>query len=230
MKRSETIDQLACALALAQGQMEGALKASSNPFFKSKYADLKSVWEACRAPLSNNGLSVVQSPEIRQPSEAAQLAGAVVAPEVVVTTVLAHLSGQYIENTLSMWPKDNSPQAIGSCISYARRYALASMVGVYQADDDAESAQEGHGVPADTMQEYMDQLVDAIRENDVPRARAVWNELNTIGSAQDMWRVLKTKQKQALRDLLQQSTPSTPTKQMTADAPQQAAGQEAPSE
>jgi hypothetical protein len=80
------------------------------------------------------------------------------------------------------------------------------------------------------MQEYMDQLVDAIRENDVPRARAVWNELNTIGSAQDMWRVLKTKQKQALRDLLQQSTPSTPTKQMTADAPQQAAGQEAPSE
>ena len=131
MKRSESIEQLAAALAVAQGQMGGALKASENPFFQSKYADLKSVWEACRKPLSDNGLSVAQTPAVREAN----------GYEVVVTTLLMHLSGQWIENELSMWPKDSTPQAIGSCISYARRYALASLVGVYQADDDAESAQ-----------------------------------------------------------------------------------------
>lgn len=222
MKRSESIDQLAAALAVAQGQMGGALKQSANPFYKSRYADLASVWTACREPLANNGLAVVQSPAIRQPGEVAQLAGTV-APEVVVTTLLMHVSGQWIENTLSMWPKDNSPQAIGSCTSYARRYALAAMVGVFQADDDAEAAQD-HETESpgsqEVMSEYMDQLTDAIRVNDVDRARAVWNELNTLGTAQEMWRVLKTTQKKALRELLQVTAPSTPTKQMsTAQAP-----------
>ena len=116
--------ELAAALAKAQGQMSGASKDSSNPFFKSKYADLHSVWEACRKPLSENGLAVVQLPN-----------------RDVLTTVLMHESGEYISSEIPILAKDNSPQALGSAISYARRYALAAIVGVYQVDDDAEAAQ-----------------------------------------------------------------------------------------
>jgi hypothetical protein len=200
MKRSEAIDMLAASLALAQGQMEGALKASANPFYKSKYADLASVWTACRAALSANGLSVVQSPRCQSVADV---------PEVVVTTLLMHISGQWIEDDLSMWPKDNTPQSIGSCISYARRYALAAMVGVYQADDDAETAQ-GRGSHTEEpdpgqqiVNQYFDDLVQAIKANDVNLARNRWNELNALGTTNQVWRLLNTKQKASLREILQ---------------------------
>lgn len=127
MQHSESINELATALAAAQGVMGGALKDSANPFFKSKYADLESVWTACRKALSDNGLAVIQTTGINE-------AG------ICVTTVLAHKSGQWIRDTLPVNAKDQTPQGIGSAITYARRYALASMVGVYQTDDDGEAA------------------------------------------------------------------------------------------
>jgi len=61
-EQSEQINELATALAKAQGKITGALKDSANPFYKSRYADLASVWDACRAALSENGLAVVQFP------------------------------------------------------------------------------------------------------------------------------------------------------------------------
>ncbi len=66
MTTSPEINELAAALAKAQGEMGGALKDSANPFFKSKYADLSSVWEACRAPLAKYGLSIVQIPSFQR--------------------------------------------------------------------------------------------------------------------------------------------------------------------
>ena len=71
MKHSESIKSLAEALAVAQGAIGGATKASENPFYKHRYADLKSVWEACRKPLADNGLAIIQTasvapPEIRE--------------------------------------------------------------------------------------------------------------------------------------------------------------------
>lgn len=129
--QSEQINELAAALAIAQGKITGALKDSANPFFKSKYADLASVWDACREHLSANGLAVIQTTEN-------------VSPEVItVVTTLAHKSGQWISGVLTMTPKDASPQAAGSCLTYARRYALAAIVGVAQVDDDANAATHG---------------------------------------------------------------------------------------
>ncbi len=128
MQTSEQINELATALAKAQGSMGGAVKDSANPFFKSKYADLESVWNACRKALSENGLAVIQT-------ESATEGG------VLVSTMLTHSSGQWVRDHLQLQPKDMSPQGIGSAITYGRRYALASMVGVYQTDDDAEAAQ-----------------------------------------------------------------------------------------
>lgn len=127
-RRSTSFGKMALAMAKAQGAMRGALKDAANPFFKSKYADLASVWDDCRHPLSANEIAVFQMPTA-------------IGPRVTITTLLAHSSGEWLESDLEMKSKDESPQGIGSVISYARRYALAAMVGVYQIDDDAEGAQ-----------------------------------------------------------------------------------------
>ena len=63
MNRSETINELAAALAKAQGEMRPALKDAENPYFKSNYADLASCWDAVRVPLAKNGLAIVQTCE-----------------------------------------------------------------------------------------------------------------------------------------------------------------------
>ena len=125
--QSDTIDKLAAALSKAQSVITFAAKDTANPFFKSKYADLASVWEACRKALTDNGLSVIQSPSAE-------------GPKVTVTTTLLHASGQYITSELTMTAAANTPQGVGSTITYARRYALSSMVGVAQDDDDGNAA------------------------------------------------------------------------------------------
>ena len=128
MTTSDQIADLAAALVHAQGEMGGALKDSANPFFKSKYADLESVWGACRGPLAKYGLAVVQSPSAE-------------GLRVSVETLLIHTSGQWIRGTVSVAAKEDSPQAVGSCITYLRRYALQSFVGVAPEDDDGEAAE-----------------------------------------------------------------------------------------
>lgn len=128
MTTSESINEIAGALAKAQAEMGGAVKDSANPFFKSKYADLSSVREAVNGPLTKHGIAVVQSPST---------GGAVVS----VATMLVHTSGQWIRGEVSCTAKDDSPQAVGSAITYLRRYALQSFAGVAPEDDDAEAAQ-----------------------------------------------------------------------------------------
>jgi hypothetical protein len=131
MKQSDQLDKLAPALAKAQTEMGGAVKDSNNPFFKSKYADLTSVWKACKEALHVNGLSVIQSPVNAEDGR------------IGVVTMLLHTSGQFVsgEYTLGV-KKDNDPQADGSSITYARRYALAAFVGVCPVDDDGEAAMQ----------------------------------------------------------------------------------------
>ena len=128
--QSESIGALAAALSKAQADITGALKDSSNPFFKSKYADLASCWDACRKQLAANNLAVIQTVYVHWDSGQTMLA-----------TTLAHSSGEWIRSELPVLTKDMSPQAQGSSITYARRYALAAIVGLAQIDDDAEAAQ-----------------------------------------------------------------------------------------
>ena len=127
--QSVEIAELSAALCKAQGAMTGAVKDSTNPFFKSKYADLSAVWDDVREPFANNGISVVQMP-----------CGGV--GSVTVITQLTHDSGQWMRSRLTMVPVKHDPQGIGSCITYARRYALAAMAGVYQIDDDGNTASQ----------------------------------------------------------------------------------------
>jgi len=127
MKASESINELATALCKAQSQMGGAVKDSSNPFFKSSYADLTSVIKAIKQPFADNGLSYTQFPVSNENG-------------VGVSTRLMHVSGQWLEMEYTLPTVKQDPQAAGSAITYARRYALQSIAGIPTADDDAESA------------------------------------------------------------------------------------------
>lgn len=131
MQMSETIGELAKALAAAQGEIEGAKKDSENPFFKSKYADLSSVRDACQTALSKHGLAIVQIPGT-QITENATI--------ISVETLLAHSSGEWVRGDLSAIPVKDDPQGIGSCITYLRRYALSAYTGVAPEDDDGSAA------------------------------------------------------------------------------------------
>jgi hypothetical protein len=129
MSQSETIGKLAEALSKAQASMVGAHKDAKNPHFKSAYATLESCWDACRGPLTANGIAVIQAPEADGAS-------------VSVATVLIHSSGEWMSSKVSATGRDASPQSVGSCVTYLRRYGLMSMVGLAPTDDDdGESAQ-----------------------------------------------------------------------------------------
>lgn len=130
-----TIAALAAALAKAQGEMTGAKKDAvaevqygNGPVRKRAYADLASVWDAIRKPLSSNGLAVLQLTEPHG------------ANAVCVVTLLAHASGEYIRTRLVMPVTKNDAQGFGSALTYARRYALAAICGIAPEDDDGEEA------------------------------------------------------------------------------------------
>lgn len=123
MQTSDTIDALATALSAAQGEMEHASKDRTNPAFKSRYADLASVLDACREPLSRHGIAIMQAPSVDGPT-------------VSVETRLVHKSGQWVSTTIAAQVPDGKPTTIGSAVTYLRRYGLAAMAGVAPADDD----------------------------------------------------------------------------------------------
>jgi hypothetical protein len=123
MQKSESIASLAKALAAAQGKFRKAIKDSTNPHFRSRYADLESVIEAMRAPFADEGLSIVQ-----------YTAG------TELVTIILHSSGEWIESAVPLLILKNDMQGVGSAITYARRYGLAAACGISQTDDDGNEA------------------------------------------------------------------------------------------
>jgi len=137
MQRSESIKEIATALAKAQGEIKGAVKDSDNPFFKSKYADLASVVEAIREPFSKNGLSYIQTVE---PSDG---------EEVRVETTILHSSGEWLSGGVLAVPvSKQDAQGFGSALTYARRYSLSAATGVAPEDDDGNAAAKAAPKPA----------------------------------------------------------------------------------
>ena len=122
--------QIATALLKAQSEMSNPKKGATNPFFKSKYADLNAIREAVIPTLNENGISVLQ-PIVH------------VEGKNFVKTILLHESGEFLESiTEIIYNKQNDAQAQGSGISYARRYALQSFVCVGSDDDDGHKASQ----------------------------------------------------------------------------------------
>lgn len=158
MNHSEQLNELAGALAKAQGEIQPAIKDSQNPYYKSSYADLSSVWSACREALSKNGLSVTQTFEKNGGG-------------IYINTTLLHSSGQWMKSTLHIPIHEKmGPQQLGALITYYRRYSLASLVGVApDDDDDCNSAKdislsEGKITKADVQ--YIDSFNNESLKND----------------------------------------------------------------
>ena len=140
IKTSDSIKEIAVALAKFQGACGTIPKTKTNPHFKSKYAGFEDIVETIRKPLSENGLSFVQLPG-----------------DGVLTTVIMHESGEYIQSAMTMKAaKENNPQAIGSALTYSKRYSLASILGLAVGDEDddgnaAAAPSPKHDTPKKTL-------------------------------------------------------------------------------
>ncbi len=135
MQKSDNINELATALNKVQAELKPVTKSSSNPYYSSKYADLTAILESCKKLLATNGLSVVQVCSVQEGGR------------ISLDTTLLHNSGQWISGELLVLPKPDSnnftsAQAVGSAITYARRYSFSAIIGIATEDDDGESAME----------------------------------------------------------------------------------------
>lgn len=151
MTKSESIAELAKALAVAQGEIQNAKKDSENPFFKSRYADLAAVRESIQGPFAKNGLAVVQLPSTMFTQD-----GSIVSVE----TILMHASGEWVSGEQSVLLPQADPQKIGSATTYLRRYGLSAIAGVAsEMDDDGNAASQPAQKPA--TQEHMKKVINS---------------------------------------------------------------------
>ena len=135
MNKSESIKNLAIAMCKAQSEMGGAHKGADNPFFKTKYADLKEVVKAVKEPFASNGLSYVQFP-IND------------GDKIGVETMLMHDSGEWLMNSFTVKASKQDAQGAGSVITYCRRYGLQAVAGIPSEDDDGNAGSKSKGVSA----------------------------------------------------------------------------------
>ena len=184
---------IATALAKAQLQMGKALRTSTNPHFKSKYADLASVMEACMDALNSNGIAVIQPIETETENG------------LSVTTVLIHgESGESLHNHVPIVVAKNDMQGYGSAYTYARRYGLMMMAGLATEDDDGNAAAKAK--PQSITDDQMAQIDDLVKETNTNQKKmlAVYGvsklqELN-IDQAKKCLGLLKTKMQKQIAD------------------------------
>ena len=144
MRQSESIAKLAYALTRAQKELPLIKRETVNPFYKSKYADLPTIFDAIRPVLAAHGLAVLQGGDGENGTR------------LGVSTMLLHESGEFIEYTFPMPCSMADPQKAGSAITYGRRYGLQSILGIAAEEDDdgnaaakgSQASQEGHSSPA----------------------------------------------------------------------------------
>jgi hypothetical protein len=124
---SDQINEIATALAKAQGEVQNVVKDAKNPHFKSNYATLDAITDTVRPVFAKHGLAVVQIPNC-------------VDGIVTVETIVTHGSGQWIRGVTSSPVTKADPQGVGSACTYLRRYSLAAIASLAQTDDDGNAA------------------------------------------------------------------------------------------
>lgn len=132
--------ELYAALVKAQSEVENAVKGSTNPHLKNRYADLGAVLEVAKPILAANGLAVVTLPGCTDPTY-----------DQMFITVLYHTSGASVSQTFTIpYGAKRDPQGLGGTLTYARRYCLAAWLNLWAEDDDGETAvgRGGNAKPA----------------------------------------------------------------------------------
>lgn len=158
MNKSENINELAKSLAIFQTKVKQPLKDANNPFFKSKYVPLQNVVQAVTETAGELGLSFIQYPVNEE-------------NKIGVITLLMHESGQYIEtDPIFTHIAKQDPQAVGSAISYMKRYSLSAVFGITaDLDDDAESAMDRSNSTQQPRQQYQRPQQQSPAQQDVPK-------------------------------------------------------------
>lgn len=191
MIKSETVGELFTALSKAQSMMTGAKKDSDNPFFKSKYADLHTVLEAVKDPLTKNDLCVIQTIDVA--TDGAQF----------VLTTLGHKSGEYIGGTCPIINTKGDAQGMGSAITYARRYSLAAIVGIAQMDDDGNEAVKPAPkvtIPKKEKDEFALQVRECLAADDKPGIEQLFSEYDSDHKVV-LWGLFNSQERAAIKKL-----------------------------
>lgn len=163
---SDQLNELFTALAKAQGEIEFAAADKTNPFFKSKYADMASLMRVAREPLSKNGLSIIQRVLTNT------------ANQMYLLTRLCHASGQWIEGKMLINPPKNDVQSIGSYMTYLKRYNWSATVGVTVGEEDKENDDDGEAaMPRNQKKEDQAKVVAFLED----KAKKPVNETTDIG-------------------------------------------------
>lgn len=163
---------IATALAKAQASMGKALKSANNPHFRSKYADLGSVMDACLPALNEQGIALIQPTGEGEQGR-------------YVETILIHgESGEQLSCRVPLIVQKNDMQGYGSAVTYARRYGLMTMAGIAPEDDDGNAAakaapkeqpkEQPRQPDARAIREAADYLVGA---TDLADLRQRWNNV-----------------------------------------------------
>jgi len=127
MQHSESLANLAAALAAAQAEIDNVTKDAKNPHYKSSYATLAAITDTTRPVLTKHGLAVVQLPGFAD-------------GVVTVETILTHKSGEWLSGVAGAPIGKADAQGVGSACTYLRRYSLAALCNIAQEDDDGEGA------------------------------------------------------------------------------------------
>jgi len=174
MNTSPTITKIAAALVQAQSEMGNATKDTINPFFKKTYADLNAIREAVLPVLNRNGICAIQPTIVIDGCD-------------FVETILLHNSGEFISSlTRIVVDKVNDAQRHGSGLSYARRYALQSIVNIGAEDDDANKA-----VSKDPVKDKKAIATETIRNyEEIKHALDKLKLLNTVEELKDFKKIL----------------------------------------
>lgn len=201
MKTSAETNEINAALSKAQGELKIAGKDATNPFFKSRYSDFQSIIEAARPALVKNGLSVIQGGYWTDG-----------AGGWLLITRISHSSGQWYESEFPIQSKDQTAQAFGSAVTYAKRYAFAAMVGVVSGDedDDGESAmgRSSKAVPKELPKHnQLDPpkvIAPSLMLATPEQIAVIWSEIKTRlnmneGQAKDF--IIRISKKQTSKDL-----------------------------
>ena len=184
MNKSESIKELCTALIVAKAEFNPIKKTALNPFFKSKYATLEMVIEATDPALCKSGLSIIQLVNGEN-----------------LETVLIHTSGEWIASETALKAVKQDPQAQGSAITYARRYALSAILGVASEEDDDGNAGTKPTPPPKPKQLPENPNINAQRQraidmikasgHDIIQAQADYNKAKEAGACQEALDILQ---------------------------------------
>ena len=156
--------QIATALVKAQKAFGPALKSSTNPHFKSRYADLAACVEAVIDALNDNGIALVQKSYD-------------CVDGIMVETVFVHESGEMLETGILRFPiMKNDPQGAMACLTYARRGSLMAACGIAPEDDDGNQAAR------------KTEIKSTVNENQILDLMAAMDEVSTLKELQEAYK------------------------------------------